>query len=121
MSTRRKYWLHTSSTSQATAQVSTAVSPQTARNFGLEPVTHRCDDRSGYRAVTKLLLANTCLMCVCCRCQQIAWSGRDSLPHPLTDTEVHDAQKASRTRGHGGRGGHAACRLRKWFERHQQQ
>src|SRR5674476_1020158 len=35
MSTRRKYWLHISSTSQATAQVSTAVSPQTARNFGL--------------------------------------------------------------------------------------
>src|ERR1035437_1961116 len=39
MTTRRKYWLHISSTNQATSQVSTASSPQTARNFGLtEPV-----------------------------------------------------------------------------------
>src|ERR1035437_10523081 len=35
MTTRRKYWLHISSTNQATSQVSTAASPQTARNFGL--------------------------------------------------------------------------------------
>src|SRR5665811_181900 len=35
MTTRRKYWLHISSTNQATSQVSTASSPQTARNFGL--------------------------------------------------------------------------------------
>src|SRR5664280_484912 len=36
MSTRRKYWLHISSTNQAKPQVNTAVSPQTARNFGLK-------------------------------------------------------------------------------------
>src|SRR5665647_1156168 len=36
MTTRRKYWLHISSTNQATSQVNTAASPQTARNFGLE-------------------------------------------------------------------------------------
>src|ERR1019366_7443565 len=35
MTTRHKYWLHISSTNQATSQVNTAVSPQTARNFGL--------------------------------------------------------------------------------------
>src|SRR5450759_254898 len=35
MTTRRKYWLHISSTNQATSQVNTASSPQTARNFGL--------------------------------------------------------------------------------------
>ena len=35
MTTRRKYWLHISSTDQATSQVNTAVSRQTARNFGL--------------------------------------------------------------------------------------
>src|SRR5665811_233432 len=35
MTTRRKYWLHISSTNQATSQVNAAVSPQTARNFGL--------------------------------------------------------------------------------------
>jgi hypothetical protein len=35
MTTRRKYWLHISSTNQATSQVNTAASPQTARNFGL--------------------------------------------------------------------------------------
>src|SRR5674476_288822 len=36
MTTRRKYWLHISSTNQATSQVNTASSPQTARNFGIE-------------------------------------------------------------------------------------
>src|SRR5674476_109667 len=35
MTTRRKYWLHISSTDQETSQVNTAVSRQTARNFGL--------------------------------------------------------------------------------------
>src|SRR5665811_539071 len=30
-------WLHISSTNQAKPQVNTAVSPQTARNFGLDP------------------------------------------------------------------------------------
>src|ERR1019366_1034518 len=35
MTTRPKYWLHISSTNQATSQVNTAVSPQTPRNFGL--------------------------------------------------------------------------------------
>src|ERR1019366_6380787 len=35
MTTRLKYWLHISSANQATPQVNTAVSPQTARNFGL--------------------------------------------------------------------------------------
>src|SRR5450759_1143976 len=35
MTTRHKYWLHISSTNQATSQVNTASSPQTARNFGL--------------------------------------------------------------------------------------
>src|SRR5665647_515154 len=41
MTTRRKYWLHISSTDQATSQVSTASSPQTARNFGLKEDPHR--------------------------------------------------------------------------------
>ena len=42
MTTRPKYWLHISSTNQATSQVNTAVSPQTARNFGLaDPQTRR--------------------------------------------------------------------------------
>src|SRR5665647_638254 len=35
ITTRRKYWLHISSTDQAKPQVNTEVSPQTARNFGL--------------------------------------------------------------------------------------
>src|SRR5450631_77818 len=37
--------------------------------------------------------------------------------HPLPYQEVLDAQEASRSRGHGGRGGHAGRRLRKWFQR----
>jgi len=41
MTTRRKYWLHISSTNQATSQVNTAASPQTARNFGLAADLHR--------------------------------------------------------------------------------
>src|SRR5664280_124566 len=35
ITTRRKYWLHISSTNQAKPQVNTEVSPQNARNFGL--------------------------------------------------------------------------------------
>jgi hypothetical protein len=46
MTTRPKYWLHISSTNQATSQVNTAVSPQTARNFGLVE-TKRGEARSG--------------------------------------------------------------------------
>src|SRR5664280_2170462 len=45
MSTRRKYWLHISSTNQATSQVNTAVSPQTARNFGLVCFDHGAHGR----------------------------------------------------------------------------
>src|ERR1039458_4743225 len=42
MTTRPKYWLHISSTNQATSQVNTAVSRQTARNFGLDPSLDNC-------------------------------------------------------------------------------
>src|ERR1035437_1680846 len=50
MTTRRKYWLHISSTNQATSQVNTASSPQTARNFGLG---------SGTWPVAKVLASGT--------------------------------------------------------------
>src|ERR1035437_1907313 len=57
----------------------------------LEPVTHRCDDRSGYRAVTKMLLANARLMCVCCCCQQMHGVAAALSRIRSPTREVHDA------------------------------
>jgi hypothetical protein len=50
MTTRPKYWLHISSTNQATSQVNTAVSPQTARNFGLDGTDQYEHERIAYGA-----------------------------------------------------------------------
>jgi hypothetical protein len=55
MTTRRKYWLHISSTNQATSQVNTAASPQTARNFGL------VDEDGGAISSAKITTSTQCM------------------------------------------------------------
>src|SRR5450759_1683722 len=97
MTTRPKYWLHISSTNQATSQVNTAVSPQTARNFGL--ARQRYNRRSSLKERGRVkTLATSDLGCL--RPRRTRRNGR-------------------RGQGSGGarpRSGRRALRLAPWFD-----